>query len=216
MKGQTQAVTAVLVTGIVVGGIGTAYLWGIPKLHKRQVKQDVSSTEHDVTNLYSEIVSISKQGSGASSTVTVKADNIKVNEKKDYIQITNKLDQPAKQGFTWSLLKGDSFQNTSIVNAGAYGIKGDEQPGIVAFKSSGGSGSSEITYRVEFRNLCLKNTHKLSKIDLQTAGQKRAAGSAKVKITNKGDQTDNRVAISQGACRGTPSRTNKVVQISFE
>ncbi|MFB6114725.1 MAG: hypothetical protein ABEK04_00395 [Candidatus Nanohalobium sp.] len=207
--------TAVLITGIVMGGIGTVYLWGVPMLEKRQVTQEVAATEEDVRNLYNKIVSTSEQGSGASATISVEADSITVNPREEYIQIRNELDEPAKRGFTWSLLKGSSFQNISI-GAGKYGVKGEELPGVIAFKSVAGQGSSEITYRVEFRNLCSKSTGKLSKIDLKVNGKRRAAGSATIRITNKGEEVDSNVVMPEGECEGRTSRVNTVIQVGLE
>ena len=213
MKGQTQAVTAVMITGVVMGGIGTAYLWGVPMLEKRQVEQEVTDVEEDVLTLRDEIESVSEGGSGASSSVTIDADSIVVNTEDEYIQITNQLDQSAEQGFTWSLLKGSSFQNLSI-GAGEYGIQGEDLPGVVAFQSIAGEGSSEITYRVEFRNLCSTSTGELSKVDLQTDGQERASGSTTISITNNGDETSNTIA-SGGACEGRTTRTSTQVGIQL-
>lgn len=213
MKGQTQAVTAVMITGVVMGGIGTAYLWGVPMLEKRQVEQEVTDVEEDVLTLRDEIESVSEGGSGASSSVTIDADSVVVNTEDEYIQITNQLDQSAEQGFTWSLLKGSSFQNLSI-GAGEYGIQGEDLPGVVAFQSIAGESSSEITYRVEFRNLCSTSTGELSKVDLQTDGQERASGSTTISITNNGDETSNTIA-SGGACEGRTTRTSTQVGIQL-
>lgn len=214
MKGQTQAVTAVMITGIVMGGIGTAYLWGVPMLEKRQVEQEIVSTEEDVMNLRDEIVSVSNKGSGASSSVTVDADSITLDTEDEYIQITNQLDQSAEQGFTWSLLEGSSFQNLSI-GAGDYGIQGEDLSGVVAYQSIAGEGSSEITYRVEFRNLCSVSTGELSKIDLQTEDEIRASGNTEITFTNGGEKVDNNVIMEQGACEGRTTRKNAVVNIQL-
>lgn len=213
MKGQTQAVTAVMITGIVMGGIGTAYLWGVPMLEKRQVEQDVTSTEEDVLTLRDEIESVSQKGSGASSSVTIDADSITVNPEDEYIQITNQLDQSAEQGFTWSLLKGSSFQNLSI-GAGSYGIQGDDLPGVVAFQSIAGESSSEITYRVEFRNMCSESTGELSKVDLQASDQPRASGSTTVTITNNGEEENNMV-VDRGACEGRTTITSTQIGVQL-
>jgi len=215
MKGQTQAVTAVLITGIVMGGVGSAYFWGVPMLEKREIEQEITSTEDDVLNLRDQIVSVSREGEGASTTVTVDADSISLEPNDEYIQVNNELDQSAEQGFTWSLLEGSSTQNISV-GAGDYGIQGEELPGVVAYQSIAGEGSSEINYRVEFRNLCSTNTGELSKIDLVPSGQDRASGEVQIQVSNQGEQVDNNVVMSEGACEGRTSRTNTQLQISFQ
>lgn len=213
MKGQTQAVTAVMITGIVMGGIGTAYLWGVPMLEKRQVEQDVTSTEEDVLNLRDEIESVSQRGSGASSSMTIDADTITVDNEDDYIQITNQLDQSAEQGFTWSLLDGQGYQNLSWTT-GTAAIEGEDTPGVVAFQSIAGEGSSEITYRVEFRNMCSESTTRISKVDLEADGQTRASGSTTITLTNEGDE-ESSIAVPDGACEGRTTRTTTMVNVQL-
>lgn len=213
MKGQTQAVTAVMITGVVMGGIGTAYLWGVPMLEKRQVEQEITDVEEDVLTLRDEIESVSDGGSGSSSSITVEADSVVIDTKDEYVEITNRLDQSAEQGFTWSLLKGSSFQNLSI-GAGKYGIQGEDLPGVVAFQSVAGEGSSVITYRVEFRNLCSTSTGELSKVDLQTDGQKRASGTTTISMTNNGEETSNTV-VPSGKCEGRTTRTSTQIGIQL-
>jgi hypothetical protein len=213
MKGQTQAVTAVMITGIVMGGIGTAYLWGVPMLEKRQVEQDVTSTEEDVLNLRDEIESVSQRGSGASSSVTIDADTITVDNEDEYIQITNQLDQSAEQGFTWSLLDGEGYQNLSWTT-GATAIEGEDTPGVVAFQSIAGEGSSEITYRVEFRNMCSESTGDVSKVDLEADGQTRGTGSVTITLTNDGEEVSDTV-IPDGACEGRTTRTTTLVDVQL-
>jgi hypothetical protein len=213
MKGQTQAVTAVMITGIVMGGIGTAYLWGVPMLEKRQVEQDVTTTEEDVLNLRDEIESVSQRGSGASSSVTIDADTITVDNEDEYIQITNQLDQSADQGFTWSLLDGEGYQNLSWTT-GATAIEGEDTPGVVAFQSIAGEGSSEITYRVEFRNMCSESTGDVSKVDLEADGQTRGTGSVTITLTNDGEEVSDTV-IPDGACEGRTTRTTNLVDVQL-
>ena len=213
MKGQTQAVTAVMITGIVMGGIGTAYLWGVPMLEKRQVEQDVTSTEEDVLNLRDEIESVSQRGSGASSSVTIDADTITVDNEDEYIQITNQLDQSAEQGFTWSLLDGEGYQNLSWTT-GATAIEGEDTPGVVAFQSIAGEGSSEITYRVEFRNMCSESTGDVSKVDLEADGQTRGTGSVTITLTNDGEEVSDTV-IPDGAYEGRTTRTTTLVDVQL-
>ncbi|PSH00742.1 MAG: hypothetical protein BRC30_01975, partial [Nanohaloarchaea archaeon SW_7_46_7] len=132
-------------------------------LEKRQVEQEVTTTEEDVLNLREEIESVSQRGSGASSSVSIDADTITVNNEDEYIQVTNQLDQSAEQGFTWSLLDGQGYQNLSWTT-GVAAIEGEDTPGVVAFRSVAGEDSSEITYRVEFRNMCSESSGEISKV----------------------------------------------------
>ncbi|AOV94810.1 hypothetical protein AQV86_02690 [Nanohaloarchaea archaeon SG9] len=182
-------------------------------LEKRQVEQEVTTTEEDVLNLREEIESVSQRGSGASSSVSIDADTITVNNEDEYIQITNQLDQSAEQGFTWSLLDGQGYQNLSWTT-GVAAIEGEDTPGVVAFRSVAGEDSSEITYRVEFRNLCSESSGEVSKVDIESDGQTRASGSTEITFTNDGEEVSNTV-IPDGACEGRTTRTSTQIGIQL-
>jgi hypothetical protein len=214
MKGQTQAVTAVMLTGVIVGAVGTVYVWGTPILEKRQSQSQVTAVEEGAFDLYEEIQSVSESGSGVTSTVRLDVNGqITLDEKNDYIELTTQADQSPYPGWTWTLIEGTSIQNTTI-GAGDYAIRGSNNPGVIAVQSSGGEGSSEITYRVEFRNLYSSDAETpLSKIDLVADGERRAAGQTEVVLSNQGTEVDRDMQISTGE---TMDRRRSVVQVSFE
>jgi len=216
-KGQTQAVTAVMLTGAIVGSIGVVYNWGSPLLEKRQAEGDVKEVEKDIFQLHSKIISVSNQGSGSSTTVTVDVDGrIIINETNDYIQVSSEFDKPVYSASTWSLLKGGSFQNLSF-GAGYHGMKGDDLPGVVAVRASSSEDSSTVIYRVEFRNLCVEQTGELEKIDLVTGGQERAAGTTTLRLTNDGTRTDTGLNIPSGKCEGIDvNRERSVVDVEVQ
>lgn len=214
MKGQTQAVTAVMLTGVIVGAVGTVYVWGTPILEKRQSQTQVGQVEQGAVDLHQEITNVADSGSGVTSTVSLDiTGQIRINEANDYIQLTTQADESPYPGWTWTLISGQSIQNTSI-GAGDYAIRGTNQPGIIAVQSSGGEGSSEISYRVEFRNLYSSEAETpLSKIDLQAADDTRAAGETDVVLTNRGTEIDRDMELSTGE---TMDRRRTVVEVSFE
>ena len=51
MKGQTQAVTAVMITGVVIGAVASAYVWGVPLVEKRQSQADLQQIESKAVSL---------------------------------------------------------------------------------------------------------------------------------------------------------------------
>ncbi|MFB6180327.1 MAG: hypothetical protein ABEJ93_00455 [Candidatus Nanohalobium sp.] len=214
MKGQTQAVTAVLITGIVMTGIGGVYMWGVPALNKREMKQDISSTESKVHELYSAIVTTAQKGKGASSQVTIDAERVFLNDTENYIQVEKQIGVSSGQGYTWLLIEGSSFQGISI-GGNDYGLKGEDQPGVIAFRSVSGPDSSELIYRIEFRDLCSRSTGELSRIDLEADGKERAAGETTIRVENTGKVIDDHVKTS-GACGGLTQRVNTQVQVQFQ
>ncbi len=63
-KVQSQAVTIILIAGIVIALVGAAYVWGIPLIDKRTTITEISSTESFIEQLDKKITSIANRGSG--------------------------------------------------------------------------------------------------------------------------------------------------------
>ncbi len=215
MKGQTQALTAVLITSVTIGAIATAYVWGTPLLEKRQSKAQLENVERQVFDLHDAITSVSRNGRGATSTVTLEVDNgrIQVNEELDYIQVfTNAETSPYPRG-SWTLIEGSSLQNLSI-GSGSYALKGQDMPGVVAVRAAAGAGRSVVTYRIEFRNLYVSDPSgdSLEKIDIQTTGRSSATDEATFVISNEGVSQD-RVTVATGE---KIPRTKTVVDVDIQ
>lgn len=198
MKGQTQAVTATLVTTVIIGSVATAYVWGVPLLEKRQGQADLQKVEESALSTYDTIVSVSNGGSGTTEEVTLSPPSssssdfqIKVNEKNDYIEITTGASNPPYPLDTWTLIRGKSLQNLTV-GAGSYALSGQDLPGVVAVRPAGGAGSSIVAYRIEFRNMLTQTStgESLNRIDLEAQGQDRATGQTTIVFSNQGTEQD--------------------------
>lgn len=215
MKGQTQALTAVLVTTVTVGAVSTAYVWGTPLLEKRQSQAELNKVEKEVFELYNDINSVSSSGAGTTSSTSLEISDgrIEVKPEKDVIEIHTTSSSSPYPGETWTLLKGDSLQNLTI-GTGSYGIKGEDKPGVVAVKAASGAGSTSITYRIEFRNLLTQTPGdaELRAVDIQATGRKSATGETRLLISNQGKKTD-RVGVSTGE---TFDRTKTVIDVDIK
>lgn len=212
MKGQSQAVTAVLVTSIILGSVIAAYSWGTPLLEKRQNQGDIQQVEQSALSTYETIVSVSNGGSG--TTEEVKLDlpespnyadatgeneeerslenfDIRVYEERDFIEI--QIDSPSSPYplDTWTLIRGKSMQNLTF-GAGSYALSGQDLPGIVAVRPVGGPNNNIITYRIEFRNMLTETStgESLNRIDLEVQGQDRATGETTIVFSNQGTEQD--------------------------
>ncbi|MFB6147262.1 MAG: hypothetical protein ABEJ66_00100 [Candidatus Nanohaloarchaea archaeon] len=194
MKGQTQALTAVLITTITVGTVATAYVWGAPLLEKRQSKAQLDELERSIKNLRSEIVSVARSGSGTTAKVTLQLDDgarLEVNEQQDYIDITTQAPAPPYPAGTWTLLEGNSLQNLTI-GSGSYAVKSSDLPAVLAVRVASGAGGSMVTYRIETRNMYARTASGpvLEKIDLDSVGRRTATGKTTIFLTNTGDRQD--------------------------
>lgn len=214
MKGQTQAVTATLITSVIIGSIGTVYFWGAPLLEKSDAQSEVNSLESNVEDLYDGIVEARDQGSGGSTSVTIDAERITVNESQNYIQISKDVQVGSSGGVSWNLLKGSNSQNISYLS-GAYALKGRDLPGVISYRSTAGEQSSQITYRVDFRNMCSEDTGELELVDLTSNGQREALGETEIVASNEGTETDTGLVMPEGACEGQTSRTRNIISIEL-
>lgn len=220
MKGQTQAVTAVLITTVVVGSVATAYVWGTPILEKRQNQANLAQVETNVFDLYDKVIEVSRSGSGTTERIELPSNDgsvqVQINEEQDYIDIITNANNPPYPLDTWSLIRGKSLQNLSF-STGQYAREGQDMPGVVAVKPAGGAGQSVVVYRIEFRNLYVDSStgDRLKKIDLEAQGRSRAVEGATLLITNQGTELDagkNQITLSSGR---TIERTRTVVEIDI-
>lgn len=199
-KGQTTAVTAILVTGLTVGAVASVYVWGSPLLEKRQAQATVSNVEQKVTGLYSEILDVKESGEGtltpypmSFSGSETEIRRIEINSDKDYIEITVSVSGASPYAGRWSFVHGNTLQNISLASGaqtGAYAIKGRDSPGVVLVKSERQS-ASLVTYRIEFRNMYASTPSgpQLEKIDIISQGGE-AAGGTTIRIRNEGTKID--------------------------
>lgn len=192
-KGQTQAVTAIIITGITLGAVSATYVWGTPILEKRQSQQQLVQTEEQVRSLYSSLDSIRNSGEGTTERLTLDVSegaDIRLNESGNYIEISTSVRSSPYARGTWFLLEGERLQGLSV-GEGTYGRKGQDQPGVIALKATGNE-NVRLLYRVEFRNLYTETSSgsMLEQVDLTAQGGTEAAGETTIIISNEGNEMD--------------------------
>lgn len=66
VSGQTQTLSVVLITGIVIAMIGLAYSWGMPLIQKRTSITEFSTAQNFILSLDNRITDIANSGAGGS------------------------------------------------------------------------------------------------------------------------------------------------------
>jgi hypothetical protein len=219
VKGQTPAVTAVLITTVIVGSVATAYVWGTPLLEKRQGQADLQNVENDVLQLHNKIIQVSESGSGTTERIEFNSGSetdLRVNPEEDYISVTSEAQQSPYPQDSWTLIKGKSLQNLSF-GTGDYGIKTENLPGVVAVRPSGSGDNTVLRYQIEFRNLLADTPtgQRLQKIDIKTRGQTKVVDTATLLISNQGTEIDSgnqRLELSSGE---KLERTRTLVEVDI-
>lgn len=211
MKAQTQAVTAVMMTGILIGGIVSAYLFGVPMVEKRQNRAEVQQLESSVLEVEEKIDSVAKSGKGVSDSVEVSLESgdVFINSTGNYIDI-EAVAPDVSYSSDWSFLKGRSRQGLTI-GAGDYGERGEHHRGIVAVRSLSAEGSL-VRYRIEFRNMNTSTPSgpELRLVDIEDSGVQEASGQFTLDFTNEGRKRDQNYQLSTG---GQINRLRTVIEV---
>ena len=191
MKGQTQAVTAVMITGIMIGTIAAVYVWGTPLLEKRESQAQLDQVQGDVISLRNSIESTSNSGEGAASEVNIRVSqgSVEVNETGNYIDVTTFAEGSSYPLEAWRIIDGNNLQGLSI-GAGDYGLQGEDSAGVVAARADEGGNEDRITFRVEFRNLLDSDDQQIELTDLQVAGSSESTGETVISLSNQGVERD--------------------------
>ncbi|MFB6242171.1 MAG: hypothetical protein ABEJ36_05230 [Candidatus Nanosalina sp.] len=216
-KGQVQAVTVILLTGLTIGVASMVYVWGEPILNKREASVNLNSIERKVLTLRSELVRVSRS-QGASSTVNMDIQDsqysikmIKVNESSEFIDIVVEARRSPYPEGRWTLLKGQTLQNLSIAS-GDYAIAGQDKKSVLMVYP----GASVIRYRIEFRNMFSETRQPpLSIVDLNSTGGSLATGNAEIymeKVRTVVEKGSEGLTLSSGQ---TLNRERTVIQIQF-
>ena len=132
---QTEAISIVLISGIVIALVGVAYIWGVPLLQKRSASTDFSLATNFIQELDQRIVSLANLGSGK-ETLHIPKGALRVvpdgTNSKDNNSLTLEfaIDQPL------------IFGNGSTILGGAYadvgqdvGVRGESEPCVIILTS---------------------------------------------------------------------------------
>ncbi|MFO7794386.1 MAG: hypothetical protein R6V35_05440 [Candidatus Nanohaloarchaea archaeon] len=191
MKGQTQAVTAVMITGIMIGTIAAVYVWGTPLLEKRESQAQLNQVQGDVISLRNSIESTSNSGEGSASEVTIRVSqgSVNVNESGNYIDVTTYTEGSSYPLEAWRIIDGSNLQGLSI-GSGDYGLQGEDSPGVVAARAQEGGSEDRVTFRIEFRNLLDSQDQEVELTNLQVAGSPESNGETVISLSNQGVESD--------------------------
>jgi hypothetical protein len=155
-KAQAEVITIVLITGIVISLVGTAYMWGMPLISKRTSVTEFLTAEDFVVKLSDKIVEIANSGSGEAS-MTIPKGVIRVinynsdsprNPDANSIILEVPVSQPLAMG-TSVVLK------TNVLGENA--TYGEAEPRIINLSSSVSSGSNKLIFTLHFRELDTRN-----------------------------------------------------------
>jgi hypothetical protein len=150
-KAQVEVITIVLIAGIVISLVGTAYMWGMPLISKRTSVTEFLSAEDFAVKLSDKIVEIANGGSGEAS-LAIPSGVIGIKEydssnprgpENNSIIFEVPVSQPLAMG-TSVVLK------TNVLGENA--TYGEAEPRIINM-SSVISGQNRLVFNIHFREL---------------------------------------------------------------
>jgi hypothetical protein len=184
LKAQTQVITIVLISGIVISLVGTAYMWGIPLISKRTSITDFLAAEDFVLKLNDKIVEIANSGSGE-TTLNMQKGLIRVidtsvpNDPNDNSVIYEIIiDQPVLSNGSVVILK------TNVI--GETATYGEAEPRVLSVSSDTFSAGQKLKVKLHYRELVTKTEPKRGyKISLERG---TIAGTSQIRISYSGTQ----------------------------
>lgn len=182
MKAQTQAVSFVLVTGITLGAITSAYVWGVPLLEKTQSHEQINTAENDLIRLLNSLDSMASGGVGGSTSVELRLGDgdIQLDEDGFTVDLSTPTGSPYPED-QFILLYGDSFVGTSM--GGDPAETGDLSRHNQVVLGASGEGES-TNYRLETRDLYDPNRDLTQSIEFEEGVDTGGYADVEVQIEN--------------------------------
>ncbi len=188
-KGQQQAVSAVLITGILIGVVASVYYWGVPIIQKSQDRYTLEKSEEFMAKLNERITEIANNGGRDRVTINVPG-ILSINDGKLSFVIET-------QGTIYS---GDAW--ISLTRSGCdpdvKGIWGTDSPQILCVRSDkAGEAKYITTHMLTYREL--QKAVKSYKIELagsSTGGEGHSVVIEKTGVTEEGSLIKNVVNIN--------------------
>ena len=182
LKAQVQAISLILITGIVISLAGAAYFWGRPLIEKRSAITDIASAESFILRLNDEILDVARnRGEKSLNIPSLPGSSLRVNGSGNEIIYSFVSNQPM-------LKLGDKrmpvpIETEHIEVIGTYG----ESPRIITLESKAYETQYLMTLKLKYRQL---NTDTVPRkgygIVLNSAGK---TGNNKISVSFAGTET---------------------------
>ena len=154
--GQTEAVSLVIISGVVITLVCAAYFWGMPLIDKRAASTDFESAKNSIMDINKKVVALANAGGGKVDIQLQKALTLIPADSTDTdnntIMLTYGVNQPVLySGPEDSVIYlgttiGDALQGT--------GVFGQSSPGVITMKQTATMSSTYLlTTRLRFRPL---------------------------------------------------------------
>lgn len=186
-KGQSQVVSAVLLGGILVVGISSAYTWAVPVLQKNQDTDQLQSSLESMQELQQAVERVSTRGGSETVTMQLNGGLLSINPATNSVNYTIGS-QAAYVATEWVPLNENDMLGIGLVNnSEGYGIVTKDKPGVLIGKAVPRGDSYQTIYHLEFRELQDLNSDTGYLINLTDGGNlQKTSGTAQIVIEKQG------------------------------
>ncbi len=194
-KAQTEVITIVLISGIVISLVGVVYMWGIPLISKRTSVTDFMAAEDFVVKLNDKIVQIANSGSGEASLIIPKG-LIRI---KPYNPL-NFRDPDANSLILETVVSQPLILSNSVVLKtnvlGENATYGEAEPRVINLSSQNFGQEYKLIFTLHFRELDTRNEP--LKGYLIAVQQGTVAGTSRVVVSYAGTEVKQNKAANDG------------------
>jgi hypothetical protein len=181
-KAQTEVITLILISGIIISLTGFAYSWGKPVIEKRSVVTQFTSAVRFMEDLDARIVSMagtcSSEGACEETLELPVPGLIVLDQAGNSIVYSFSVSQPL-------ITRGEIVFNTADnATVARYG----ETPGVVSMRGESGGGFHTLTFTLRYRELDSDEPWRGYKIQLLNQSG-TLSGSGKIIISYGGPET---------------------------
>jgi hypothetical protein len=151
-KAQVEVITIVLITGIIISLVGTAYMWGMPLISKRTSVTEFLSAEDFAARLSDKIVEIANSGYGEASLALPKG----VIRIKGFDQNNPRSPENNSVIFDAPISQPLAMGTSVVVKTNVLGENatyGEAEPRVINMSSGMSGAGNRLTFNIHFREL---------------------------------------------------------------
>lgn len=209
-KAQTQVISAILITGIAVGVVSIAYIWGVPLIQKSQVSTQITNAENLMNTIEKEIANIIQTGGQRSILLSLDG-NLIVDQDANSI-VYSLTTKGANVANDWVPLNDDNYFGViDTAQNQSAGIVGEDKSGVIIAKTTPAGNQFITTYRLAYRQLVDLETSAGYLVQIKSAGNNLAGTGSHYLIIKKEEPY---VASEKSKLGGTLTVTKISVTIS--
>lgn len=162
-KGQTEVVSAILLTGIMVSLVVATYFWGLPIIQKQKDRSRLDTMESFMKNLNSAIKEVANEGGRRKLSREIPGE----------LRFVSKGGDPFEDNITLTFQSQGSLIATNetihLVGDDRTQVPVSGESGVLTVRSEPLDGQYEITMNLRYRNLT--SGDKVYRIDLNNVGR---------------------------------------------